>query len=766
MPTVQLQRQIYSQQSFKNRYPPVEKERLSMQDHFNNFISHSTKFKLTSEKCKTFAKRLAPCIPRMRHYKWRQWLFGDIVSGLTLGTIHIPQCLGYSTVVQVLPAFGLYSSFFPVLIYFIFGSSHGISIGTVAVISLLAGNLVTEQYPNYAALYSVSSSHVNANYNTTYTTNVMNYVNATLVTTKSPAAATQALNMDLTIAIATTASLVVGLTQFGMGVCRLGIISSLMSTPFNSAYMTATAIHTAVSQFPPALGFKIGQYPGLFTLPRQLKDIILSLPKTNPVDIIAASISIVFLVFIKMFINVKYRKKLFIPIPAELIVVIVGTFVCYIADLNEKYHMKIVGKIPRGFPAPAVPALLPHIDGSFFVGCITIVVVGCVECLSMAKILARKYRYNVDANQEFMAYGLVHIISSFFHCFPTAQSPPRTMIFESTGGKTQLSSLVAAALVFIVIVGLGPLFQNLPKSCLAAIVIVGVIPLIMHVKELKFYWAVQKWDFLGWVLTCLSVLVLDLAVGLGVGIGWNLLIILAQSLFVRGYTMSATNESDIFVRSKAYHNTFELGGIKIFRFESDLFFANAASFKRQLYQMTVNPNKLMLIRKKVFGSDGNENKIRSRASSRVVPPVLNSNGTDIAMNQIENKDYSKNNITSKLNKEDMINSEAVPNEFESSKNRINEPATKGLYFVNPALDLDEEKKQESYGYVAQFNHSAVNSSVKPNDKLPSTRRASDGPSSSIGSKFRKISSISWKLPEEKMATGLFPNFKLFKTFDS
>ena len=731
MPTVQLRRQIYSQQSFKTSYPPVDKDKTSMQDQFKNFMSRGAKLKLTTEKCKTFAKRIAPCITRMRHYKWRQWLFGDIAAGLTLGTIHIPQCLGYSAIIQVMPAYGLYSTFFPILIYFIFGSSHGISIGTVAVISVLTGNFVSEQYPRYAALYSTTPPIINSKFNATYTTNVMNFVNATLATTKSPAAATQALNMDLTLAIATTASLIIGLTQFGMGFCRLGIISSLMSTPFNSAYMTATAIHTAVSQFPPALGFKIGQYPGLFTLPLQLKEIILSLPKTNPVDIIAASISIVFLVFIKMFINVKYRKKLLIPIPAELIVVIVGTFVCYIANLDEKYHMKIVGKIPRGFPAPAVPALLPHVDGNFFVGSLTITIVGCIECLTMAKILARKYRYNVDANQEFMAYGLVHIGSSFFHCFPSAQSPPRTMIFESTGGKTQLSSLVSAALVLVVIVGLGPLFQNLPKSCLAAIVIVGVIPLIMHVKELKFYWAVQKWDFLGWVLTCLSVLVLDLAVGLGVGIGWNLLIILTQSLFVRGYTMSATNESDIFVRSKAYHNTFELDGIKIFRFESDLFFANAASFKRQLYQMTVNPNKLMLIRKKVLDVDGNEAKIRSRTSSRVVPPVLNSAGTDIAMNQFANSDSSKTNIT-----QDLINNDAS---HESSRNKINGLNKKGVYFVNPAMDMNEEERQAPLGGVTQINFA-------------------DGTTSSINGRFRKLSSISWKLPEEKMATGLFSCF--------
>ena len=605
-----------------------------MNAQLNNLKTHIMNSKPTSEKCKAILKRFLPCIPLMRHYQWRQWLFGDIVSGLTLGSIYIPQCLGYATVVQVLPAFGLYSSFFPVLVYFIFGSSHSISIGAVAVISLLAGDFVSLQRNKYSYLFSGGSNNIN-------NTNVTPYT-ATQITT----AMTQSVDTSYAtaIAIANTAAFIIGLMQLGMGLLRLGIVSSFMSTPFNSAYMTATAIHTAVSQFPPALGIKISQYPGLFTLPLQLKDIILHLPQTNPADAVAALLSMAVLIFIKEFINVKYRKKLLVPIPAELIVVVIGTFIAYIADLNKKYHLKIVGTIPVGFPAPGVPILLPYIDGDFVVGCITIAIVACVECLTMAKIMARKYRYSIDTNQEFIAYGLVHLISSFFHCFPTAQSPPRTMIFDTTGGKTQLASLIAASTVLIVIVGVGPLFQNLPKACLASVIIVAVFPLIKHVKELKFYWRVQKWDFLGWVLTCLSVLILDLAVGMGVGIGWNLLIILVQSLFVNGYIVSSTKEPDIFIRSGGYCDTREIDGIKIFRFESDLFFANVANFKNQLYKLTVNPNKLMLIRKKIMESESNDKKVCHENPSAV------SDGNSNIVNIVMEKSTSNKSTNTRFNK--------------------------------------------------------------------------------------------------------------------
>ena len=646
MPILQLERQIYSQQGFRNRYPPYVKDKVTMTDCFNNFVNKKSKLMPTVDKCKSIVKRFLPCLPRMRHYKCRQWLAGDVISGLTLGAIHIPQCLGFSAVVQVLPAFGLYSSFFPILIYFIFGSSHSISIGTVAIISLLTGNFITGQYTKYSSLFSRNASKLTSDYQFY---NNISHIFATIPTFTTEAQGTAdiknagVLNMDITLAIATTASFIIGLIQLGMGIFRLGMVTCLMSTPFNSAYMTAIAIHTAINQFPAALGFQIRQYPGAFTLPFQLRDIILHLPNTNAADIITALFSIAFLIFIKEFINVKYHKKLRVPIPAELIVVIVGTLLVYITNLHTKYHIKIMGAIPRGFPVPAVPALVHYVDTDFFIGCLIISVVACVECLTMAKIFARKYRYNIDANQEFIAYGLVNLISSFFHCFPTAQSPPRTMIFDTSGGKTQLSSLVSAALILVVIVGVGPLFQHLPKACLAAIVIVGLFPLIKHFKELKFYWLVQKWDFLAWILTCLSALILDLAIGLCVGICWNLMIILTQSLFVRGYTMWSTHESDIFVRSNTYHNTCEIDGIKIFRFESDLFFANVARFKNQLYQTTVNPNKLMLIQKKITECDTNDNKHENVSTTK--PSV--SNG-DIEENKNNNSARKNVLVTKKL----------------------------------------------------------------------------------------------------------------------
>ena len=754
LPVVHLERQIYSHQSFNNRYPPTVKEKSSATDRYNNLLARTAKLKPTSDKCKTVLKRLLPCIPHMRHYQWRQWLFGDIVSGLTLGTIHIPQCLGYAAVVQVLPAFGLYSSFFPILIYFIFGSSHGISIGTVAVISVLAGNFVSQQLGKYTHLFATGTNVINLNSTFAGTT--------PLVT----AAVTQSAdtNYATAMAIVNTAAFIIGVTQLGMGILRLGIISSFMSTPFNSAYMTATAVHTAVSQFPPALGFKISQYPGLFTLPYQLRDICLHLYLTNPADIIAALLSMVFLIFVKEFINVKYRKKLLVPIPAELIVVIVGTFIAYMADLNKKYHMKIVGVIPLGFPAPAVPVLLPYIDSDFFVGCLTMTIVACVECLTMAKILARKYRYNVNANQEFIAYGLVHFISSFFHCFPTAQSPPRTMIFDTTGGKTQLSSLVAALLVLIVIVGIGPLFQNLPKACLAAIVIVGVFPLLKHVKELKFYWKVQKWDFLGWILTCLSVLVLDLAVGLGVGIGWNLLIILVQSLFVRGYTMSSTNEADIFVRSKSHYNIQEVEGIKIFRFESDLFFANVASFKNQLYEQTVHPYKLMLIKKKYLESETNEDKVRHRKISS------NANGGSYNMN-----DAAEPGALAKPKKTPLVKLEIVWKKM-LKKTRFYRPASPSSSNIKSSdADIPMENTCNVYtvnaassnNYASYVNEALetspadvnihTTSSIRPMtpDKIPSAS-VLDPPSHANSPMARvRQTSVSWKVTDNPQTTGYF-----------
>ena len=537
---VNLTRSIYDQETLGIHYKLASKSKMSISKKLSFKFRHACSTRCDRRKAMAVVRKYLPFIGIMRHYKWRKWLTGDLISGISCGTVHIPQSLGYSTLIGLPAVYGLYSSFFPLIIYFFFGTSHHLSIGTVAVVSLIVSSAITKQLPNlrYIATEIVNStvelgsrigspsapvcggSGITQSFTTTsdaslnamdsmYTSNssVTQYTTLYLSQPSSNVIDPK-LQQEAIIMMVLVMTFVVGMMQLIMGLCHLGVIASFMSTPFNTAYQTAAAFHTAISQLAGCLGYTIGSYPGVFTLIYQLKDLFTHLYKTNAADIITALITLVVLVFLKEFINVKYAGKLPVPIPADLLIVVVGTLISYLVGLNSKYCVKIIGNIPRGFPKPEVPVLLTqvdkdyyylpslvvHLNSSFILDCFAIAIVSYVMCMTMAKIFARKYRYTLDDDQELVAYGLMNIISSFFHCYPVAQSPPRTMIFETTGGMTQISGLISAVVVLIVIVGLGPLFFNLPKALLAMVIIVALFPLFKQFKELKVYWKVRNFQ--------------------------------------------------------------------------------------------------------------------------------------------------------------------------------------------------------------------------------------------------------------------------------
>ena len=536
---VNLIRSIYDQESFDFHHKLVKKNKISLNAKLRNKCDDLCSTRCDRRKLMTVVRKYLPFIGIMRHYKWRKWFTGDLISGISCGTVHIPQSLGYATLIGLPAVYGLYSSFFPLIIYFFFGTSHHLSIGTVAVVGLIVNSAITKQLPNirYVTNSLINSTTISTqlssspapacgggimqSFTTTskpssfssaeefYSSNSSNVQSTTLFSSQQLPIAAQtidpSLKQEAVIMMVLVMTFVVGLMQFIMGLCHLGVIASFMSTPFNSAYQTAAAFHTAVSQLAGCLGYSIGSYPGIFTLINELKDLFSNIHKTNAADIITAIVTLVVLVFLKEFINVKYAEKLPVPIPADLLVVIMGTLISFLASLNSSYCLKIVGNIPRGFPKPEVPVLLTqvdkdyyylptfivHLDSSFILDCFAVAVVSYVMCMTMAKIFARKYRYALDDNQELVAYGLMNFISSFFHCFPVAQSPPRTMIFVTTGGMTQISGLISSVVVFTVIIGLGPLFYDLPKALLSMIIIVALFPLFKQFKELKVYWKVR-----------------------------------------------------------------------------------------------------------------------------------------------------------------------------------------------------------------------------------------------------------------------------------
>ena len=580
---IEINRKIYSQDEFDRvcHYDKPPKV-FNVKDEVKSMCE-------CSADCwkRTLLSRL-PVISIMANYKWKQWLLSDIIAGISVGVIHIPQGMGFSILASLPAVYGLYSSIFPVLFYFLFGTSRHISFGTMAVISLLIANVVDREVIRYSSGLGVS--------NTT-----MKIVG--LDTTESPgmdAGGLEAHNLEMfKVGVACAVSLIAGIIQILMGFLNLGIVSSFMSMSFVGGFMTGAAFHIATSQVPSLFGVKLIKISGTGKIPLTLIELLKNITSVNIAEVLLAVLCITILIVMKEIINVRYAKYLKAPIPAELIVVTIGIVLSYFADLNKNFDIKIIGHIPPGIPAPAVP-LLDNAH-TYIPDAIVIAILSFAISISMAKMFAKKHNYPIDSNQEFIAYGASHVICSFFHCFAGAQAPPRSLVHDATGGKTQLGSVVSCGLVFLACTVLTPLFELLPKCVLASVIIIALVPLFKSFVDLKVYWYISRYDFTVWLATWATVVFIDVTSGLIMGIGISMLTVIIQSRIARGFLLGTMSddkigrESGIYHRCDVYKSMTSLPGIRMFHFPTFLYFANIENFKQQLFEATVNPAKLSTV---------------------------------------------------------------------------------------------------------------------------------------------------------------------------
>ena len=509
-----------------------------------------------------------PFLNTMRTYHWKQWLIRDTVSGISMGSINVPQGLGFALLCSVPPVYGLYSSLFPAAIYFFFGTSHHISVGTMAIICLMTGAVVEREFPN---IYKPQ--------------------NVTLldVLKEEGAAETEAIEAEMAVkvGIATSLCLLMGLFQFLMGVLNLGIIATYMSSTFVHGFLSGTAYHILVSQLPSILGFRLTPVSGIGKVPLSLINIFIHIKESNPAEVVVSVVSICLLVFIKEFINVRFKKRLKMPIPAELIVLILAVVTSYLSNLHGVFGVRIVGNIPAGFPAPEVPPLEKarnYVLDAFFMAILSFTI-----SISMAKMFATRHRYALDTNQEFLALGLSFGISSFFHCFAGAQAPPRAFIHEAVGGRTQLANLISSLLLVLVCLAVGPAFKFLPVCLLACIIVVAILPLFTQVRQFPLFWRVNKMDGIVWLITTFAVIFLDVMPGVTLGLAANVLLVLLQAQLAKSTVVSNVRGTEVYEGGLNLSTSVkESPGLLVLKLNAPLFFANIDLFKQQIIQSTIN----------------------------------------------------------------------------------------------------------------------------------------------------------------------------------
>lgn len=407
---------------------------------------------------KFFAYHL-PVLKFLKYYKFKEYVLMDFLTGLTIGIMHIPQALAFGLLASVKVENGLYTSLWPILFYVIFGTSPHISMGTSAVICMVTAGIVDIRADEFKS----QNQHLLASFIAKNNVTMQNLTKVEWVNIPE--------FMDFKENVAMNISLFSGLILIFMGMFRLGFITFYFSESFFSGFTSGAAVHIATSQMPALLGIHIKRFSGAFKIVYTYKDIFKKITSVNLATLVISIICIIILCVVKDCVNERFKHKLKIPIPTELIIVIVATLVSFLSNLNEVFDVAVVGTIPNTIPAPVIPDMT---DVPLYLGdCFVVAILIFSNTIAMAKICAKKHNYELNDNQEIYAYGICNFASSFFKCFPSAVAPPRSMILSSMNAKTTISGLFSALLMLLVIVAISELFYFLPKAALASIILVA-----------------------------------------------------------------------------------------------------------------------------------------------------------------------------------------------------------------------------------------------------------------------------------------------------
>ncbi|KAJ8386684.1 hypothetical protein AAFF_G00168000 [Aldrovandia affinis] len=465
------------------------------------------------------------------------------------------QGLAYALLVSVAPVYGLYSAFFPILTYFFLGTSRHISVGPFPVTCLMVGSVVLTLAPDDSFLLPLNDTSVNG--------------------TGVDVEAREAQR----IIVASTMTVLVGLFQVVMGLLQVGFLVRYLSDPLIGGFTTAAAFHVLISQIRIILSVPTSNHSGFFSVVYTLIDVFNNIDQTNVADLVAGLLTIVSVMAVKE-INSKFQHRIPVPIPIEVIVTVVAAGVSYAVDLDSRYGASIVRSIPRGFSPPQIPDtdLFWRMLGSSF----STAVVGYAVAVSVAKVYATKHDYIIDGNQELIAFGVSNVFCGCFSSFVASTALSRTAVQESTGGKSQVAGVVSAVMVLIVITALGNLLEPLQKSVLAAIIVANLKGMFVQVVDVPILWRQNRADCLIWIVTCLASIVLGLDVGLLAGLVFEMGTVVFRTQFPVCSALGNIPGTDIYKNVKNYKNVAEVPGIKIFKCNSPIYFANIDYFKDQL----------------------------------------------------------------------------------------------------------------------------------------------------------------------------------------
>jgi high affinity sulfate transporter 1 len=466
-----------------------------------------------------------PGFELLRHYE-AAWLPRDLVAGLVLTTMLVPVGIAYATASGVPGIYGLYATIVPLLAYALFGPSRILVLGPDSALATVI----------LAVVLPLSGG--------------------------DPMRA---------VALASMMALVSGLVCILAGLVRLGFVTELLSKPIRYGYMNGIALTVLISQLPKLFGFSIESEGPLRDLARFGGALLEGAANWPAVAIGGGTLAVIL------------ALKRFDRIPGTLIAVVAATVAVGALGLDQSAGVKVLGPLPQGLPSFALPSISFSDLGAVVVGGCAAAMVAAADTSVLSRTYAAKLRAKVDPNQEMVGLGAANIAAGLFQGFPISSSSSRTPVAEAAGAKTQLTGVVGALGVALLLVFAPNLLENLPSSALAAVVIAAAIGLF-EFRDLRRVLRIQPWEF--WLsIGCFAgVAVLGVIPGIGLAIvaavieflwdGWRPHhAVLGRADGVRGY-------HDL----KRYPDARLVPGLVLFRWDAPLFFANAELFHRRVLE--------------------------------------------------------------------------------------------------------------------------------------------------------------------------------------
>jgi high affinity sulfate transporter 1 len=472
--------------------------------------------------------RWVPGLQAVSTYR-RQWLVKDIVAGVVLTTLLVPQGMAYAELAGLPPITGLYTSILCLLGYAVFGPSRILVLGPDSSLGpMIAATILP------------------------------------LIVAKGDA--------KRAVALASLLAIMVAAIMIVAGVAKLGFIADLISKPTMIGYLNGLALTILIGQLPKLFGFKVDA-EGL------IGEFIAFVKGLANGEAVAAAAAVGIAGIVVILVLGRWLPK----VPAVLVMVVLAIASTSVFSLAD-HGVSLVGVLPKGFP----PLTIPHVRlsdlGPLFAGALGIVLVSLADTISTASAFAARTGQEIHGSGEMIGIGAANLAAGFFQGFPVSTSGSRTAVAERAGAKTQLTGVVGAALIILMIVLVPGLFRNLPQPALAAVVITASLSLADIPGTVRL-WRQRRVEFLLSVAAFLGVALLGVLPGIAIAVGLSILNVFRRAWWPYDTALGRVEGLEGYHDVHSYPSAQQLPGLVIYRFDAPLFFANAKTFRDEVRRM-------------------------------------------------------------------------------------------------------------------------------------------------------------------------------------